>query len=52
MFSALAETSLSFLLSIVSVMSLSARPNDDALVTSRVTPFDVYVQRYSACVWA
>ena len=28
------------------------RPNDDALVTSRVTPPAVIVHRYSACVWA
>ena len=28
------------------------RPNDDALVISRVTPSIVIKQRYSACVWA
>ena len=37
----------------VSVMSLRIRPNDDALVMSRVTPSGVViVHRYSACVWA
>ena len=52
MLSALAETSLPFRSSIVSVMSLRTRPNDDALVISRVTPPVVIVQRYSACVCA
>ncbi len=33
-------------------MSLRIRPNDAALVISRVTPPAVTVQRYSACVWA
>ena len=34
-------------------MSVRMRPNDDALVMSRVTPSGVViVQRYSACVWA
>jgi hypothetical protein len=32
-------------------MSDSARPNEDALVISRVTPLVVTVQRYSAWVW-
>ena len=37
----------------VSVMSVRMRPNDDALVISRVTPSGVViVQRYSAWVWA
>src|SRR6476661_275515 len=48
---AAAATSLP-VLSRVSVMSLRIRPNDDALVISRVTPFVVTVQRYSAWVWA
>ena len=50
MLSALMEISLSFWSSIVSVMSLRTRPNDDALVIRRVTPPVVIVQRYSACV--
>ena len=33
-------------------MSDSTRPNDEALVTSRVTPLVVMVHRYSACVCA
>src|SRR5919198_6282961 len=47
-----ADTSSPVLSLILSVMSLSARPNDDALVIKRVTPPAVIVQRYSACVWA
>ena len=49
---ALAPTSLPFLSSMVSVMSLRTRPNDEALVIRRVTPLVVMVQRYSACVCA
>ena len=49
---ALAPRSLSLFSSIVSVMSLRARPNDEALVIRRVTPLVVMVQRYSAWVCA
>jgi len=48
--SALACTSSPDLSSRVSVMSVRIRPNDAALVTSRVTPPAVTVQRYSLCV--
>src|SRR6266508_442772 len=50
---AAACTSVPVLSSTVSVMSDSTRPNEDALVTRRVTPSGVVmVQRYSAWVWA
>src|SRR3954454_19282554 len=49
---AAAETSWPLVSWMVSVMSDSARPNDEALVISRVTPLVVIVQRYSAWVCA
>ena len=51
-FFALACTTSPDLSSRVSVMSVRIRPNDAALVTRRVTPPAVTVQRYSLCVWA
>src|SRR5262245_8333928 len=50
--SALAAASSPVRSSTLSVMSLSTRPNEEALVMSRVTPPAVIVHRYSAWVWA